>query len=147
MHAMLQFLNDVIQQPAAETLQPRNKSDAGRVWVFNARVCGWTTITHNRNHIFLENYMFKRFFVMVWLAMIPAAAMGDCTTSNDAGMVTINVPRGQGAPLTITIPSHANVQPSVQAPFALTGASSIQAPHQYRLMEIGEGGWVQIQTD
>jgi hypothetical protein len=91
--------------------------------------------------------MFKRLFVLGSLAILPVAAMGDCTTSNDSGMVTMNVPRGQGAPLTITIPSHANAQPSVQAPFALTGVSTIQAPHQYRLMEVGEGGWVQIQTD
>jgi len=78
---------------------------------------------------------------------MPVAAMGNCTSPGDAGMVTLSVPNGQGAPLTITIPSHANAEPSVQAPFALTGASSTAASHHYRQMVLGQGGVMQIQMD
>jgi hypothetical protein len=91
--------------------------------------------------------MFKRLLILGSFAILPVAARAGSTPSGDAGMLKLTVATGQGAPLTITICGHANVQPSVQVPYALTGVSVIDTPHHYRQVNVGQGGWLLIQTD
>ncbi len=90
--------------------------------------------------------MFKRLLLLGSFAILPVAAKGS-TPSDDAGLRTMSVATGQGAWLRITIPTHANLQQPVQAPYALTGTSFTNLPHHYLQIDIGQGGWVQVQAD
>jgi len=89
--------------------------------------------------------MFKRLLILGSFAALPVAAMGSSPSSGD--MQALSVQAGQGGSLTIAIPASANVQPSVQAPYALIGSSSTDTQPEYRQMIVGQGGMVQVQTD
>jgi hypothetical protein len=91
--------------------------------------------------------MIKHLLALGAFAILPVAAMGNCTSSSNPDMLTLNIPTGQGGQYRLTIPSHANAPESVEAPFALTGTSSTEIPHHYRLMVVGQGGMVRIQMD
>jgi hypothetical protein len=94
-----------------------------------------------------ELQMFKRLLILASLGLLPVAASGGSAPSDDAGTLKLTVATGQGTPLLIRIPSQANVQPIVQAPYALIGMSATDAPHHYRQVGVGQGGWLLVQTD
>jgi hypothetical protein len=91
--------------------------------------------------------MIRHLLALGAFAILPVAAMGNSTSSDNGDMRTLSVQAGQGGQYTLTFPDHANVQESVQGPYALTGQSSTETTHHYRLMTVGQGGMVLVPMD